>query len=208
MGDAVKTRGRVQGSRHADAGSRSYGRCGRGNALAAWLRRPVGWAAMVLLLTLGATLPGCHSSAPAAPTAKPPAQPVAPAPADGAEAAPEPVQVTGVEVREGAPETTVEITATDPLVWTSFRDATGSVVVELPNSSGRELRQRGAEELRERIGFDPVWRKPDHLSLDDVELVVMKGVVSMIPSRILVRCSIRRLAGTCHTVRRPDGSWR
>ncbi len=135
MGDAVKTRGRVQGSRHADAGSRSYGRCGRGNALAAWLRRPVGWAAMVLLLTLGATLPGCHSSAPAAPTAKPPAQPVAPAPADGAEAAPEPVQVTGVEVREGAPETTVEITATDPLVWTSFRDATGSVVVELPNSS-------------------------------------------------------------------------
>ncbi len=39
-----------------------------------------------------------------------------------------------MEVREGAPETFLELGASAPLVWTSFRNADGQVVLELPNS--------------------------------------------------------------------------
>lgn len=43
-------------------------------------------------------------------------------------------EVRSMEVREGAPETFLELGATAPLVWTSFRNADGQVVLELPNS--------------------------------------------------------------------------
>ncbi len=135
MGDVLNTRGRAQASRHRGAGSSGRGRSGRGAAYAAWLREPAGWAAIVLVTALLAALAGCHSSAPTEPTAMPPAEPAAEAPSAAQAVAPQAIQVTGVQVREGAPETTVEISSTEPLVWTSFRDASGNVVVELPNSS-------------------------------------------------------------------------
>src|SRR6185295_9217646 len=43
-------------------------------------------------------------------------------------------EVRSMEVREGAPETYLELGASAPLVWTSFRNADGQVVLELPNS--------------------------------------------------------------------------
>ncbi len=138
MGEVVKTRGRVEGRRHVGAGSRGRGREGRESAGAAWLGGPTGWVvATVLVAAFVAALAGCHSSAPVAPTAKPPAEKAVEAESTAAAEAPAPesIQVTGVEVREGAPETTVEIRSTEPLVWTSFRDSSGNVVVELPNST-------------------------------------------------------------------------
>ncbi len=45
-----------------------------------------------------------------------------------------------MELREGAPETYLDLGASAPLVWTSFRNADGQVVLELPNSKpGPEL---------------------------------------------------------------------
>lgn len=43
-------------------------------------------------------------------------------------------EVRSMEVREGAPESYLELGASAPLVWTSFRNADGQVVLELPNS--------------------------------------------------------------------------
>ena len=45
-----------------------------------------------------------------------------------------PLELTGIEIREGAPGTRIELASNEPLVWTSFRDADGRVVVELPNA--------------------------------------------------------------------------
>ncbi|HEX6200595.1 MAG TPA: AMIN domain-containing protein, partial [Thermoanaerobaculia bacterium] len=67
------------------------------------------------------------------PSADRTAEPAA-APEPAAPAAPEALEVTGIEVREGAPGARVEITSSEPLVWTSFRDTEGRVVVELPNA--------------------------------------------------------------------------
>ena len=53
-------------------------------------------------------------------------------PADGQQ----PAKVTDIEVREAAPGAVIELTADQPLVWTSYRDADGNVVVELPNTVG------------------------------------------------------------------------
>jgi type IV pilus assembly protein PilQ len=39
-----------------------------------------------------------------------------------------------MDLREGAPEVFVDLEASAPLVWTSFRNADGKVVVELPNT--------------------------------------------------------------------------
>lgn len=120
MGDVEMTRRRARRSR--TAGPRSLGAAG-----------------LVLLLALaGLGLgTGCRSSrpVPAEPmppegaAAEPAAEPEAPA-----EALPEALEVTGIEIREGAPGARVEITSSEPLVWTSFRDAEGHVVVELPNA--------------------------------------------------------------------------
>src|SRR5688572_8466094 len=45
-----------------------------------------------------------------------------------------PAEIRSLEVREGAPDVFVELSASAPLVWTSFRNAEGQVVLELPNA--------------------------------------------------------------------------
>lgn len=50
-------------------------------------------------------------------------------PAQGAAA-----EIRSLDLREGAPDVFVDLEANAPLVWTSFRNAEGRVVVELPNS--------------------------------------------------------------------------
>jgi len=52
---------------------------------------------------------------------------------------PAPTEVTGVEVREAAPGAVIEVSADQPLVWTSYRDTQGNVVVELPNTVAPSL---------------------------------------------------------------------
>lgn len=56
-----------------------------------------------------------------------------PAPAD-LKPAQAPVEIRSMDLREGAPEVIVDLEASAPLVWTSFRNAEGRVVVELPNA--------------------------------------------------------------------------
>src|SRR5258708_5551469 len=55
---------------------------------------------------------------------------VAPAAGDRQSAA----EIRTLELREGAPEVFVDLEATSPLVWTSFRNPEGKVVIELPNA--------------------------------------------------------------------------
>jgi type IV pilus assembly protein PilQ len=43
-------------------------------------------------------------------------------------------EIRSLDLREGAPDIFVDLEASAPLVWTSFRNADGHVVVELPNS--------------------------------------------------------------------------
>src|ERR1700710_2984151 len=50
-------------------------------------------------------------------------------PAQGA-----PAEIRSVDLREGAPDVFVDLDASAPLVWTSFRNVEGRVVIELPNS--------------------------------------------------------------------------
>jgi type IV pilus assembly protein PilQ len=104
---------------------------------AGWQRRI---AAAVLFL---AAAIGCRSSQPArvveaspAPEQATVAATKAPPAADGkASVAPAPVtEIRAMELREGAPEVFVDLEASAPLVWTSFRNPEGKVVVELPNA--------------------------------------------------------------------------
>ncbi len=50
-------------------------------------------------------------------------------------ASPPPVEIQSVELREGAPGVELEVRASGAMVWTSYRNADGNLVVELPNSS-------------------------------------------------------------------------
>src|ERR1700760_1691338 len=43
-------------------------------------------------------------------------------------------EIRSLDLREGAPAVFVDLEASAPLVWTSFRNADGRVVVELPNA--------------------------------------------------------------------------
>lgn len=105
---------------------------------AGWQRRI---AAAVLFL---AAAFGCRSSQPArvVDTRPAPEQATmtttaqAPPAADG-KASVSPAAVTEIralELREGAPDVFVDLEASAPLVWTSFRNPEGKVVVELPNA--------------------------------------------------------------------------
>ena len=67
-----------------------------------------------------AAAPGATSRTTAAPTAPQPAPPV---------------EITGMELREGAPGLRLDVSATGSLVWTSYRDADGGLVVDLPNTT-------------------------------------------------------------------------
>jgi type IV pilus assembly protein PilQ len=84
-------------------------------------------AALPVLLLLA----GCASSAPA-PAAPAPA--VAPSDAAAQVEAPPPVEISTIELREGAPEAILAITADRALVWTGYRDAEDRLVVELPGA--------------------------------------------------------------------------
>jgi type IV pilus secretin PilQ/predicted competence protein len=97
----------------------------------AWQRRIA--AAVLLALTVGA---GCTSSKPAKVVEATPAA----AEASGEEAArpsTTSAEIRTLDLREGAPEVFIDLEASAPLVWTSFRNADGKVIVELPNAQPR-----------------------------------------------------------------------
>ncbi|HEV7507846.1 MAG TPA: type IV pilus secretin PilQ [Thermoanaerobaculia bacterium] len=97
-------------------------------------------AAFVLAVAVGA---GCTASRPArvveAQTA--PKQAKAPKPAQAetkaATSQSSPAEIRSLDLREGAPEVFIDLEASAPLVWTSFRNAEGKVIVELPNAVPR-----------------------------------------------------------------------
>jgi type IV pilus assembly protein PilQ len=88
--------------------------------------------ASATILALAAGI-GCTSSKPARVVEAAPASREAPA-AQGVAVA----EIRALDLREGAPEVFVDLESSAPLVWTSFRNADGKVVVELPNSAARE----------------------------------------------------------------------
>jgi type IV pilus assembly protein PilQ len=105
-------------------------------------RLSAGWqrliAAAVLILAVAI---GCTSSQPARvvearPAAEqaPGAAPMAPVKDGKAQAAAAATEIRTLELREGAPEVFVDLEASAPLVWTSYRNSEGKVVVELPNA--------------------------------------------------------------------------
>lgn len=79
---------------------------------------------------------GCTSSKPARVVEAAPSSREAPA-ANAANTAAV-AEIRTLDLREGAPEVFVDLESSAPLVWTSFRNAEGKVVVELPNSAARE----------------------------------------------------------------------
>jgi type IV pilus assembly protein PilQ len=88
-------------------------------------------SAAVLALAAGI---GCTSSKPARIVeAAPPAQETS-----ASAKAPAVTEIRTLDLREGAPEVFVDLESSAPLVWTSFRNAEGEVVVELPNAVPRE----------------------------------------------------------------------
>ena len=97
-------------------------------------------AALVLAVSVGA---GCTASRPArvveARTAPKQAQSPKPAQAENKAAAPQAsaAEIRSLDLREGAPEVFIDLEASAPLVWTSFRNAEGKVIVELPNAVPR-----------------------------------------------------------------------
>src|SRR5436305_5610396 len=95
-------------------------------------RRIVGWQLLIAATAVATALAiGCSSSAPR------PVRVAAADPAHGAasaKAAVAPAEIRSLDLREGAPEVFLDIEASVPLVWTSFRNAQGQVVVELPNA--------------------------------------------------------------------------
>jgi type IV pilus assembly protein PilQ len=95
---------------------------------ASWQR----WIASAAVLAV-AGIAGCTAAKPARVVE---AAPVASrqAPADTKAASSAPAEIRSLDLREGAPEVFVDLTASAPLVWTSFRNAEGRVVVELPNA--------------------------------------------------------------------------
>jgi type IV pilus assembly protein PilQ len=98
-------------------------------------RQSVRWQGLVAAAVLTvAAMSGCTSSKP---PAKAKVVEATPAPRDvpaEAKSAPAPAEIRSMDLREGAPEVFVDLEANAPLVWTSFRNAEGKVVVELPNS--------------------------------------------------------------------------
>jgi type IV pilus assembly protein PilQ len=92
--------------------------------------RAARWASLSVALSL---LAACSSSAPRTAASPPPAA----APERTAAAAPAvaPAEVRQLELREEAPGLALVLTGSRPLVWTSYRDSSGRLVLELPNST-------------------------------------------------------------------------
>ncbi|HEX3127214.1 MAG TPA: type IV pilus secretin PilQ [Thermoanaerobaculia bacterium] len=89
--------------------------------------------ASAALIALSAGI-GCTSSKPARVVEATPAAQEAPATSKAAAVA----EIRTLDLREGAPEVLVDLESSAPLVWTSFRNAEGKVVVELPNATPKE----------------------------------------------------------------------
>jgi type IV pilus assembly protein PilQ len=132
-------------------------------------RRRIAWAtaaaAAILPIALAA---GCASSTKATPARVVEARPASEqAPAVQAKAASPPTEIRSLDLREGAPEVYVDLHASAPLVWTSYRNAEGRVVVELPNAvPGARIQDLAPEEglvasvkvQRESEGSRPLTR--------------------------------------------------
>jgi type IV pilus assembly protein PilQ len=98
-----------------------------------WQRR-VATACLVLAMATS-----CTSSKPAHVVDANPAPDQAPGATSGSAKASTatatgPVEIRALDLREGAPEVFVDLEASAPLVWTSFRNPEGRVVIELPNA--------------------------------------------------------------------------
>lgn len=90
--------------------------------------RGMKWRGRLTVVTLAWTallVAACSSTAPAA-------SPRSPAQASAADVAP--VEIQSLELRAGEPEVHLEVAADAPLMWTSFRDPEGRLIIELPNT--------------------------------------------------------------------------
>ncbi|MEO8502911.1 MAG: type IV pilus secretin PilQ [Acidobacteriota bacterium] len=96
-----------------------------------WVRNPKR-RAIVLGCALGALLFAACSGK-KAPTTAATAPTTRETVASGVQSAP-PAEITGMELREGAPGLRLDVSASNALVWTSYRDADGGLVVDLPNT--------------------------------------------------------------------------
>src|SRR5215203_432123 len=96
---------------------------------AGWQR----WVASAAVMTVAVVI-GCTATKPARVVeAAPAASKGAPAEAKAAPVSAA-AEIRSLDLREGAPEAFVDLEASAPLVWTSFRNAEGRVIVELPNA--------------------------------------------------------------------------
>lgn len=86
---------------------------------------------MAAALAAAALLTGCASASPQSASAGSPAAATAAAPAPQPPAA---AQLSRLDVVEGAPGTRIDIASDSTLVWTTYRDADGNLVIELPNA--------------------------------------------------------------------------
>ncbi len=84
-------------------------------------------AATVIFLALACSSSGSRS---VATTTMPPVRESSPT----APVAPPPIAIESIDLTEGAPGMRVDLAASGPLVWTSYRTDEGKLVVELPNS--------------------------------------------------------------------------
>ena len=103
------------------------------------IRSALGWrwiAATALIALLGPLASACSSAGSNAPMATAQGDSAATESADAfAMTTPPPVEIQTVELREGAPGIEMDVTASGAMVWTSYRNADGDLVVELPNSA-------------------------------------------------------------------------
>jgi type IV pilus assembly protein PilQ len=91
-------------------------------------------SAAVLALAAGI---GCTSSKPARVVEATPATAAGASVGESATTASASAEIRTLDLREGAPEVFIDLEASAPLVWTSFRNTDGQVVVELPNAVPR-----------------------------------------------------------------------
>ncbi len=102
---------------------------------AGWRRRGIASAVVFSMVfgADGAVFMPTHG-AEAAPRSAAASKPSAAGQAEAKPAQGTPVLIRSLDLREGAPDIFVDLDASAPLVWTSFRNADGRVVIELPNA--------------------------------------------------------------------------
>jgi type IV pilus assembly protein PilQ len=111
-----------------------------------------GQGSILAAVLSAALIAGCSASRPAKVVeSAPPARSTSPetAPTETATASASLAEIRSIDLREGAPEVFVDLVASTPLVWTSFRNNDGKVVVELPNA----LPAAGVSDLAPEAGL-------------------------------------------------------